>query len=708
MTSTELTDLINEVVNPLGGDPKVQGAALNGLLKSLAGELAAGQLATAAVATALGSLPPPEVTRADVAAGLATKADLLNGKLALSQLPDALLGQVRYKGTYLFGTNVVASDDAALHGQPLPASAPATLGWYLLVRDAGTLGNQDFNSGDWLISNGAAGWDKIDNTDAVTTVAGRTGAISLAKADVGLDQADNTSDAAKPLSAAALAALAAKADLVGGRVPAAQLPPATATAAGAVRPAPDSFALAPDGTLRPLRYTDLTYAQLTAQLSASQLVPYAWYRLTDYQTVHLINGTSVLNTALVEPLLLQAAAPNALNPAGYSATYPTDVVYYVTNNYDARLNGATKGGIVRRLDAKYNNDFDIDFRNVKVRRWLNTTTGLYTEGPNANAFQDYPFFNATTYNSGRINNNLCRLSAGQPAYGLFDIVVDANSSFFNNELRYSAVTRLTVLSNSSVYSNLIASSDVSDNYLANSAFTTSVFSAAYISGNALTASSTINSNNVAGGNITRNVLNGSFIIGNYLFQNATIGGNALTKAAINNNVLYANSDIRDNILLRTATAGSISIESNILNFSSVISGNTLKVTNSGFSKNYLNNSFIYSQTLGATIIQGHKLYNTTNPTFGAQSQFFVDGSVLLKTVNGLAPNAAGNLTTADQAPPPASLTSAVAGGTFSSGELTGTPPSGSLPGMRFCDATYRYEYQYGMANALVWVRTLKS
>lgn len=51
-----------------------------------------------------------------------------------------------------------------------------------------------------------------------------TGWKTLAKSDVGLGNVDNTSDASKPVSTAQQAALDAKADLVGGTVPSAQLP----------------------------------------------------------------------------------------------------------------------------------------------------------------------------------------------------------------------------------------------------------------------------------------------------------------------------------------------------------------------------------------------------------------------------------------------------------------------------------------------------
>lgn len=47
---------------------------------------------------------------------------------------------------------------------------------------------------------------------AVTSVAGKTGAVTLAKADVGLGNVDNTSDANKPISTATQTALNAKVD----------------------------------------------------------------------------------------------------------------------------------------------------------------------------------------------------------------------------------------------------------------------------------------------------------------------------------------------------------------------------------------------------------------------------------------------------------------------------------------------------------------
>ncbi|WNN95974.1 minor tail protein [Arthrobacter phage Hirko] len=56
-----------------------------------------------------------------------------------------------------------------------------------------------------------ADWKEMLAPGVVTSVAGRVGAVTLAKADVGLSNVDNTTDAAKPISTATASALAGKA-----------------------------------------------------------------------------------------------------------------------------------------------------------------------------------------------------------------------------------------------------------------------------------------------------------------------------------------------------------------------------------------------------------------------------------------------------------------------------------------------------------------
>lgn len=132
-----------------------------------------------------------------VSSALSAKADLVNGKVPLSQINDALIGNVHYKGLYNFSAGLITSDDTALDGQPLPTATSGNVGWYFISADSGTLNGIDFITGDWIISNGSYGWHKVDNTDAVSSVNGYTGNVVLSKADIGLGNVPNT-DATNP------------------------------------------------------------------------------------------------------------------------------------------------------------------------------------------------------------------------------------------------------------------------------------------------------------------------------------------------------------------------------------------------------------------------------------------------------------------------------------------------------------------------------
>jgi len=113
-----------------------------------------------------------------------------NSKVPLNQLPDAVVHGLHYMGTWNALTNV----------PPIPASAAANEGQYYVVEVAGTTdidGNNVWAIGDWIVSDGTQ-WDKIDNSaGGVVSVNGQTGIVTLDKANVGLANADNTSDLTK-------------------------------------------------------------------------------------------------------------------------------------------------------------------------------------------------------------------------------------------------------------------------------------------------------------------------------------------------------------------------------------------------------------------------------------------------------------------------------------------------------------------------------
>jgi hypothetical protein len=149
-------------------------------------------------------------------------------KLLTSQIPDSILAGLKWQGTWNAATNTPA----------IPAAATGNNGWFYKVSVAGTSSITGspvaFGVGDWLISNGTV-WQRVANTESVTSVAGRTGAVTLAKADVGLSNVDNTSDANKPVSTAQQAAIDAKVGLSSYTAKGALL---AGTAAGAVAAVP--------------------------------------------------------------------------------------------------------------------------------------------------------------------------------------------------------------------------------------------------------------------------------------------------------------------------------------------------------------------------------------------------------------------------------------------------------------------------------------
>jgi hypothetical protein len=95
--------------------------------------------------------------------------------IPLSLLPPSILGDVKYKGTY--NGTTVTSPDSALNGNPLPTAASGNQGYYFIVTSPFTLGGVNYAVQDWIISDGAADWTQISNSNSVTTVFGRNGNI---------------------------------------------------------------------------------------------------------------------------------------------------------------------------------------------------------------------------------------------------------------------------------------------------------------------------------------------------------------------------------------------------------------------------------------------------------------------------------------------------------------------------------------------------
>jgi|1_EtaG_2_1085319.scaffolds.fasta_scaffold00140_29 hypothetical protein len=134
--------------------------------------------------------------------------------------------------------------------------------------------------------------------------------------------------------------------------------------------------------------TDVTYAELEALVLAETVVPLAYYRITDYQTIHLIYGTTAEynNTSVIfdigdnttaaftpetEPLIIQARNTTTFFPQAISEAYPEDKLLY---DFTA---STTEDGLISRpgLITYRENITDslsayFDWRNTLNRRYL--------------------------------------------------------------------------------------------------------------------------------------------------------------------------------------------------------------------------------------------------------------------------------------------------------------------------------------------------
>jgi hypothetical protein len=95
------------------------------------------------------------------------------GKVPQSQIP--LMGDLNYQGTWNASTNT-----------PTLVSSVGTKGYYYVVDVSGSTnlnGITDWQIGDWAIFNGTI-WQKVDNTDAVTSVNGQVGTVVLTTTNI--------------------------------------------------------------------------------------------------------------------------------------------------------------------------------------------------------------------------------------------------------------------------------------------------------------------------------------------------------------------------------------------------------------------------------------------------------------------------------------------------------------------------------------------
>lgn len=95
-----------------------------------------------------------------------------SGVVPTSQLPEAIVGALQYKGTW----------NAATDTPTLPTPDSSNNGWFYKVSVEGTYNSEVFHVGDWAVSDGTI-WDHIHTQETVSDVFGREGSIVAVEAD---------------------------------------------------------------------------------------------------------------------------------------------------------------------------------------------------------------------------------------------------------------------------------------------------------------------------------------------------------------------------------------------------------------------------------------------------------------------------------------------------------------------------------------------
>lgn len=147
-----------------------------GTITSLTGEATASGSGAVAVTLTNSAVIGKVLTGLNVTGGTVIATDtILTAFGKLQNQVNGLAGGVTYQGGWNASTN-----------SPALSSGTGTKGYYYVVTTAGSTnldGITDWKLGDWAIYNGTV-WEKVDNTDSVTSVNGFTGAVSLTTANI--------------------------------------------------------------------------------------------------------------------------------------------------------------------------------------------------------------------------------------------------------------------------------------------------------------------------------------------------------------------------------------------------------------------------------------------------------------------------------------------------------------------------------------------
>ena len=147
-------------------------------LTTISGIAAGGELS--------GTYANPSLVNSAVTGKVLTGVNITGGTIADTDSILTAFGKVQNQINGLIGGSIYKGTWNASTNTPTLTSSVGTAGNYYIVSVAGTTnlnGITDWQVGDWVIYQGTE-WEKVDNTDAVVSVNGYTGAVSLTTSDI--------------------------------------------------------------------------------------------------------------------------------------------------------------------------------------------------------------------------------------------------------------------------------------------------------------------------------------------------------------------------------------------------------------------------------------------------------------------------------------------------------------------------------------------
>jgi hypothetical protein len=183
LTSTDWATF-NGKQNQLNGTGfvKVTGTTVsydnNTYLTTISGIAAGGELS--------GTYASPSLVNSAVTGKVLTGVNITGGTIADTDSILTAFGKVQNQINGLIGGSIYKGTWNASTNTPTLTSSVGTAGNYYIVSVAGTTnlnGITDWQVGDWVIYQGTE-WEKVDNTDAVVSVNGFTGAVSLTTSNI--------------------------------------------------------------------------------------------------------------------------------------------------------------------------------------------------------------------------------------------------------------------------------------------------------------------------------------------------------------------------------------------------------------------------------------------------------------------------------------------------------------------------------------------